>query len=254
MAEGDIARDAMSKADQVAGQNSATNDDPIIWVGSRAAYVGRDLSSQKQYQKLSQIQQKVKAWSASRSEQGEIIRQKMVKAGFISKTYSRNPESLGQAMQYPVKVYQAYAAEGGALSFDDWLDWYANSAPEKDGEGGAYRGPVTTTSVTVTDETTAEALLDKFARDMLGRGLTEKETKKYLSQFRTAEMESPQVSTTTPQGRAARTQVTETAANKEELLRQIMVENPDYQKYQIDTTIMDLLLNDIKKGQEVIGG
>jgi hypothetical protein len=38
------------------------------------------------------------------------------------------------------------------------------------------------------------------------------------------------------------------------MLRQVLSQNPDYQKFQIDTTIMDLLLEDIKAGQEVIRG
>jgi hypothetical protein len=251
---GDIADSAKSRMQNIAGDNAATNDDPIVWVGKSSGYVPMTPGAQpaKSYQKLSDIQQKVRAWSASRSQDGEILRQKMVKAGFISKSSSTNPDMLGQAMAYPVRVYQAYSAEGGSLSFDDWLDWYSSTSTE-DGSGGAYTGPVTTTSVTVTDETTAEALLDKFSRDLLGRGLTKQETNKYLRQFRAAEMEAPQV-TTTEGSRGTRTSMTETAASKEELLRQVISSNPDFEKYQIDTTVMDMLLNDIKAGQEVIRG
>jgi hypothetical protein len=48
--------------------------------------------------------------------------------------------------------------------------------------------------------------------------------------------------------------MTETAASKEELLRQVISSNPDFQNYQIDTTIMDMLLDDIKSAKEVIYG
>jgi hypothetical protein len=107
--------------------------------------------------------------------------------------------------------------------------------------------------VTLTDEMTAEALLDKFSRDLLGRGLTKRETEKYLKEFRKGEQAAPQVTTSTP-GRGTMSQVTETAASKEEMLRQIVSRNPDYEKFQINTTIMDMLMEDIEEGKRVIYG
>ena len=88
---------------------------------------------------------------------------------------------------------------------------------------------------------------------LLGRGLTKKETEKYLREFRQAEMGAPQV-TTTARGAGATTQLTETAASKDEMLRQIISQNPDYQKFQVDTTIMDMLMEDIEKGKKAIYG
>ena len=159
-----------------------------------------------------------------------------------------------QVAHLAVELYQAYSADGGGLSFDDWFDWYASTAqPDTEGGRGGYTGPVTTTTTTITDEVSAEALIDSVARDLLGRSLNPRETQKYLRQFRAAEMEAPQVTTTTP-GVATRSTETVTAADKGELLRQIISENPDYQDFQMDTTIMDMLLKDIKAGQEIIYG
>ena len=118
---------------------------------------------------------------------------------------------------------------------------------------GKYKGPVTTTSSTITDEISAKALLNNYARDLIGRDLNDKEVDKYVKQFNRLEAENPQVSVSTPGvGRAS--SVTNTAASKEELLRQVVSSNPDYAKFQIDTTIMDMLLDDIEKGKAVING
>ena len=107
--------------------------------------------------------------------------------------------------------------------------------------------------MSITDEDTAEALLDKYARDLVGRGLTAKERDKYIKQFNKAEMESPQVTVSSGSG-AVRTSTTTSAPSKEEMLRDIVSKNPDYAKFQIDTTVMDMLMDDIRKGQEVING
>ena len=118
---------------------------------------------------------------------------------------------------------------------------------------GKYKGPVTTTSSTITDEISAKALLNNYARDLIGRDLNDKEVEKYVKQFNRLETENPQVSLSTPGvGRAS--SVTNTPASKEELLRQVVSSNPDYAKFQIDTTIMDMLLDDIEKGKAVING
>jgi hypothetical protein len=214
------------------------------------------------YLTLEQMQSNLRSEAAVRSPgYGQVVKN-LYDAGFISERQIGQVESVANALQYPVKMYQAYAARAGdkAVSYNKWMDWYVSTASPRQasggtrrGSGGGYSGPTTTTSVTLTDETTAEALLDRFARDLLGRGLNKKETDKYLKQFRKAEQASPQVTTTTPGVGSAR-QVTETAANKEELLRQIVTKNPDYQKFQVDTTIMDMLIDDIEKGKKVIYG
>ena len=154
-----------------------------------------------------------------------------------------------------VAKYKA-SEDFGKVSYLDWLADRASRgrpAPGEDGSGGRYSGPVTTTSTTITDENTAEALLDKYARDLLGRGLTKKETQKYIKDFNKAEAGAPQVTTSAGTG-AVRTSTTETAASKEELLREVVSKNPDFAKYQVDTTIMDMLMDDIQKAKVMING
>lgn len=250
----DIVNDAITKVDQAEGPNKVDSENPVVWVGGSKAYIGSTLGDSRQYLTLQQMQNKVLSWGGSRSPQYDDYINKLVSSGFMDKSYADQPVTAANALGYAVKVYQGYAADGGNLGFDDWFDWYSSTAkPQGDG-GGAYRGPVTTVTTTITDRTTAEAVLDKFARETLGRALTKKETERYLSEYRQIEEENPQVTTTTPMGKARRETVTEAQPSKEEMLRQVLAQNPDYQKFQIDTTIMDLLLNDIKSGQEVIRG
>jgi hypothetical protein len=244
----------MTKVDQAEAQNTADSENPVVWVSGSKGYVGSQSFGSQTYLTLDQMKSKILAWDGARNPQYNNYVNKLVASGFMDKSYADQSNTAANALGYAVKVYQAYAKEGGNLNFDDWFDWYSSTAkPEGDG-GGAYRGPVTTVTTTITDPTTAEAVLDKFARETLGRALTKKETERYLSEYRQIEEENPQVTTTTPVGKARRETVTETQPSKEEMLRQVLSQNPDYQKFQIDTTIMDLLLEDIKAGQEVIRG
>ena len=242
---------------KIRGAGTTTpSDKPLIWVGNTGT--GYQTGAGVTYQKVSlttdELQQAVLAQAANRSPQYTDIAQKMYQGGFLSsKKYMAIPEYTASAVTTAANMYNAYSKAGGTEDFYSWLNGYvATAAPrEEEGGGGAYTGPRTTTSVTLTDETTAAQLLDNFARENLGRSLEEGEVEKYLSRFRKAEMGAPQVTTTTPQGRAASTSVTETATSKEELLRQIISKNPDFAEFQMDTNVMDMFANRIKRGQAV---
>jgi hypothetical protein len=204
---------------------------------------------------LDQLQQEVLAGNATRNPAYNGIVEALYQGNFISKAQKDQPTSVAAAVAMPFSLYNAYASRLGteAASYEDWFDWYTSSSKPRQEGGGGYSGPVTTTSVTITDENTAEALLDKYARDLLGRGLTKKETQKYIKDFNKAEAGAPQVTTSAGSG-AVRTSTSETATSKEELLREVVSKNPDFAKFQVDTTIMDMLMDDIRKGQEVING
>lgn len=204
---------------------------------------------------LGELQTEIKAGAATRNPAYNRLAEALYQGNFISKSQKDQADSVVAAVERPFGLYSAYALREGtdAIPYEDWFDWYTKSAkPRTEGSGG-YTGPVTTTSTTITDADTAEALLDKYARDLLGRGLTKKETQKYIKDFNKAEAGAPQVTTSAGSG-AVRTSTTETAASKEELLREVVSKNPDFAKFQVDTTVMDMLMDDIRKGQEVING
>lgn len=243
---------------KIRGAGTTTpSDKPRIWVGSMGTgyQTGAGVTYQKVSMTTDELQQAVLASAANRSPEYSDIAQKMYQGGFLSsKKYMSIPSYTASAVGTAATMYDAYSKAGGTEDFYSWLNGYVATAEPREeggGGGGAYTGPRTTTSVSLTDEATATQLLDEFARENLGRSLEEGEVEKYLSKFRKAEMGAPQVTTTTPQGRAATTSVTETATSKEELLRQIISKNPDFAEYQMDTTVMDMFSNYIKRGQAV---
>lgn len=151
-----------------------------------------------------------------------------------------------------------YQNSGSDLPFDEWLDRTAQKIGRSGdlssgGGGGRYTGPVTTTSRTITDEVTAENLLQTLATDMLGRSLTTDEVSKYTKQFNQQERANPQV-TVSQASTGSQSSTTNTAPDKAELLRRILVGNEDFMENQIDTNVMDMFVNRVKGGQAVING
>ena len=254
----DIVAKYKDQANGVVAAAPTKSGDIQVWIGTQSVPqlgpVYGERGQGRVTKSASELQNSLLAMGASRAPEYKDLTNLLIAGNFLKKDYAKYPTYASSSLGTAIEVHNAYVNSGGDKPFSDWLAWYASTEMDRDSEGGgAYTGPVTTTSTTITDEVTAEALLDKFARDLLGRGLTERETQKYIKEFNKAEAASPQVTTTSGSG-ATRTSTTETAASKEELLRQVVSSNPDYAKYQVDTTIMDLLLDDIKAGMEVIRG
>ena len=107
----------------------------------------------------------------------------------------------------------------------------------------AYTGPVST--VDLANETTAYTLLNTAARDMIGRDLTEDEVRKYTQQLNQIEMQSAR--TATPQGPGMT--VYSGGVNRDEVVRQLISDNPEFAGYQLNHQIMDTMLADIDEGQ-----
>lgn len=254
--------EAIAKVNAAAPTVGAADADknPMVWIsgGGQQAYEageapGRMTTSGKVQLTLEAMQNGLLAAAASRDPAYDKMAQALVDTGLLSKSYKGIPQYAANSLASAVDLYLAYQGTGGDKSFSQWWSGYSSTAEPK-GDGGPYMGPRTTQTTSITDEVTAEALIDQMAREMLGRALTPKETDRYLSRFRKAEEQSPQITTTTPMGKARSETQSITAADKGELLRGIIASNPDYEKYQMDTTIMDMLLDDIRRGREIIRG
>lgn len=111
------------------------------------------------------------------------------------------------------------------------------------GGGGRYTGPRTTTSVSVTAKEDVKRTLNSFAVDMLGRNLTDEELRKYTAEYREQERGAPRVTTTTPQGPAATTSVTEETVSRETIARNILQDNPMFADNVIKTDVLDMFFN-----------
>ena len=70
--------------------------------------------------------------------------------------------------------------------------------------------------------------------------------------MRGAEMAQPQVTTSVPGSSV--TQQGLTTQGREDILREVISKNPEFVDYQLDTTVMDLMLEDIETGKQVARG
>lgn len=113
---------------------------------------------------------------------------------------------------------------------------------------GAYTGP--RASITVQAESDINATANALAMEMIGRTLSEKELARVTRRIRSAEMEQPQVTT----GSAARTVTTQglTAQGREDILRDVIAQRPEFESYQLDTTVMDAMNSYIQEKRAVI--
>lgn len=115
---------------------------------------------------------------------------------------------------------------------------------------GAYTGPVR--SVAVQAESDIVAAAQATAQTLLGRAATDDELQKILDQTRKAERAQPTVTT-----RGVGQTVTEEGLTKEgrdAILKKVLMSSPDYASYQFDSTVMDMMLNNLREGQEVARG
>lgn len=116
------------------------------------------------------------------------------------------------------------------------------------GGRGAYSGP--RESITVMAESDINATANALALEMIGRPLNEKELARVTRRMRSAEMAQPQVTT----GDVKRT-VTEqglTAQGREDILREVIASRPEFESYQLDTTVMDAMNSYIQEKRAVI--
>jgi hypothetical protein len=125
-----------------------------------------------------------------------------------------------------------------------------------DGDGGsttrggssAYTGP--RESITVQAESDIRATANALALEMIGRPLNDKEIERVTKRMRKAEQEQPQVTT----GSAARTVTTQglTAQGREDVLRDVIAKRPEFEQYQLDTTVMDAMNAYVQEKRQVV--
>jgi transglutaminase/protease-like cytokinesis protein 3 len=70
--------------------------------------------------------------------------------------------------------------------------------------------------------------------------------------MRTAEIEQPQITTSTTGSSV--TQQGLTSQGREDILRDLISKNPEYQDFQVDTTVLDAMTGFINEKKQVSGG
>jgi hypothetical protein len=113
---------------------------------------------------------------------------------------------------------------------------------------GAYTGP--RESITVQAESDIRATANALALEMIGRPLNDKEIDRVTRRMRKAEQEQPQVTT----GSVARTETRQglTAQGREDILRDVIAKRPEFEQYQLDTTVMDAMNSYIQEKRQVV--
>jgi hypothetical protein len=91
-----------------------------------------------------------------------------------------------------------------------------------------------------------------LAIELIGRPVDDKELQKITRRMRGAEMAQPQITTSTTGSSV--TQQGLTSQGREDILRDVISKNPEFVDYQLDTTVMDLMLEDIDTGKQVARG
>ncbi len=119
------------------------------------------------------------------------------------------------------------------------------------GRAAAYAGPME--SVQVAAETDIVAMAQATAQELLGRSATQQELDKILKRTRKAEQAQPQVQTRQGPGRVT-TEEGLTKSGRDAILRKVLMQSPDYASYQFDSTVMDMMMDNLRRGQQVARG
>lgn len=105
------------------------------------------------------------------------------------------------------------------------------------GSGGSGSGGGTSMSYTQANKADVRVLANAVAEEMIGRRITDKEFDRMLKKVRKEEDKSPTI--TTRSGKTSRTKEGITDAERQEVLEEVLRENPEWKKYQMDTAALD---------------
>lgn len=129
------------------------------------------------------------------------------------------------------------AAEGGSIMGALEQGRKFRMMPGFGGSGSGSGSGGTRYSYTEANEADVRVLANGLAEEMIGRRITEKEFDKLLKRVRKEEGKSPTISRSS--GSTTRTETGITNAEREEVLAEVLRENPEWKKYQMDTASLD---------------
>lgn len=137
---------------------------------------------------------------------------------------------------------------GGVVAFDP--SGGGSSGPGGGGRGG-YSGPVSQT--TLMNEQDVDRTANALALELIGRPLSQQELAKVTKRLRKEEYANPTV--TTPQGPGGSvTQSGLSAEGRADVLREVISQNPEYQQFQVDHTVLDTMLATLNKREAMVNG
>lgn len=118
------------------------------------------------------------------------------------------------------------------------------------GGGGGYTGPVS--QYTEMAESDIRATANDVALELLGRPLDDKEFNRVLRKTRRAEQAEPTVTTRSTGKTVTRQGLT--AQGRDDILRDVISKNPEYEQFQVETTVLDAMLKFVNQKRQVSDG
>lgn len=168
-----------------------------------------------------------------------------------------HPNSTGESLWKKALAGSAEMTKlGQTTTAFEWLSGYTQSLADggQNGPGGGgrgYSGPVSQT--TLMDEQDVDRTANALALELIGRPLSQQELAKITKRLRKAEYANPTV--TTPQGPGGSvTQSGLSAQGREDVLREVIAQNPEYEQFQVDHTVLDTMLAAFDKRKAMVNG
>jgi len=156
---------------------------------------------------------------------------------------------LGQRDAY-YRVLQA-AASGDVNAADILKGDLGSFDPDGSGSGsgrGGYSGP--RASVVKQAESDINATANALALEMIGRPLNQKELNRITKRIRAAEVNQPTITSGSPAMTVQQQGLT--AQGREDILREVIAKRPEFEKFQLDTTVMDAMNAYVQEKRAVV--
>jgi hypothetical protein len=102
------------------------------------------------------------------------------------------------------------------------------------------------------DERDVDRTANALALELIGRPLSQKELSKVTKRLRSEEAANPTIST--PGVGSSVTQSGLSAEGRADVLREVISENPEYQQFQVDNTVLDTMLSELNKREQMVNG
>jgi hypothetical protein len=137
-------------------------------------------------------------------------------------------------------------------NMEDILKGNANVLGGDDGGSGSGRGGYSgpRASVVKQAESDIDATANALAIEMIGRTLTEKELNRITKRIRKAEVNQPTITSGSPAMTVQQQGLT--AQGREDILREVIAKRPEFEKFQLDTTVMDAMNSYVQEKRAVV--
>lgn len=254
----------MSGSGQPSGQPTLTVPEPTpLWnqdttpvqLGSERKYLGTELSDVPRMSNVTEARNYFnQIWGAGTAKDATAAEKANLR-NFVAGLRAYSDSELGTRgsieNEWANLLKDASRAGVDAFSLLGQRNPFLEDGETGSGPGrGGYSGPVAQT--TFMDERDVDRTANALALTLIGRPLSAKEMAKVTERLRSEEKANPTV--TTPGVGSSVTQSGLSAEGRADVLREVIAENPEYQQFQVDTTVLDTMLSELNKREQMVNG